>query len=142
MHAQCWIIILFFHFITNHWCRKFFSFNAVIPVLIRDRRSYIVKVHLYTARTRTRPTQTRTRLLSGFAIQIDHEPEGGKPSTDFEASRLLLAGDIKFVKLNYGAGIIRHIKDHSSVCVRKILLISDPCLLCHTVHDSFQCQKS
>jgi len=34
--------------------------------------------------------------MSGFAIQIEHEPERGKPSADFEASRLLLAGDIKF----------------------------------------------
>jgi len=49
-----------------------------------------LKVRLYTARTRTRPTRTRTRtrLLSGFAIQIEHEPERGIPSTDFEAARL------------------------------------------------------
>jgi len=39
------------------------------------------KVRLYTARTRL--TRTQTRLLSGFAIQIEHEPERGKPSTDF-----------------------------------------------------------
>jgi len=46
------------------------------------------KVRLYTARTR--PTLTRTRLLSGFAIQIEHELERGKPSTDYIAARLLL----------------------------------------------------
>jgi len=52
-----------------------------------------LKARLYTARTRTRPTRTRTRprLLSGFAIQIEHEVERGKPSTDYKAARLLLA---------------------------------------------------
>jgi len=57
-----------------------------------------LKVRLYTARTRTRPTRTRTRprLLGGFAIQIEHELEHGKPSTDYKAARLLLALDIKF----------------------------------------------
>ena len=34
--------------------------------------------------------------MSGFVIQKEHEPERGKPSTDFEAARLLLASDIKF----------------------------------------------
>ena len=56
----------------------------------------LFKVHLYTARTRTRPTRTRTRLLSGFAIQIEHEPKHRKPLTDFEAARHLLVWDIKF----------------------------------------------
>ena len=53
----------------------------------------LVKVRLYTARTRTLSTRTRTRprLLSGFAIQIEHELERGKPSTDYKAARLLLA---------------------------------------------------
>ena len=100
-----------------------------------------IKVRLYTARTRTRPTRTRTRprLLSGFAIQIEHEPERGKPSTDYEAARLLLAWDIKLVIWNHGAGIIRHKEDHSFVFVRAM---STFCLLCHTVHDSSQFQKS
>ena len=38
---------------------------------------------------------------------------------------------------NHGAGIIRHREDYSSVFVRKILLMRNPCLLCHTVHDYF-----
>ena len=54
---------------------------------------FTLKVRLYRMRTRTRPTRTRTRtrLLSSFAIQIEHEPERGKPSTAFEAARLFLA---------------------------------------------------
>jgi len=40
-------------------------------------------------RARTRPMQTR--LLGRFAIQIEHKPERGKPSTAFEAASLFLA---------------------------------------------------
>ena len=40
---------------------------------------------------------------------------------------------------NHGAGIIRHKEDQSSVFVRAM---STYCLLCHTVHDSCQFQKS
>ena len=41
-----------------------------------------------------RPTRTRTRLLNSFAIQaiqVEHEPESKKPSTDCEAACLCLA---------------------------------------------------
>jgi len=36
-------------------------------------------------------TRTRTRLLSSFAIEIEYKHERVKPSTAFEAARLLLA---------------------------------------------------
>jgi len=65
---------------------------------IQAQQLILLKVRLYTARTRTRPVRTRTRprLLSGFAIQIEHAIERGKPSTDYKAARLLLDLGIKF----------------------------------------------
>ena len=39
---------------------------------------------VYTQRERERVQREHEReLLSGFAIQIEHEPERGKPLTDF-----------------------------------------------------------
>ena len=70
-------------------------------------------------KTQTRPARTQSRLLSSFAIQIEHEAERGKPSTAFEAARLFLVMRDKILVIwIHGADRVRH-GDHSTVCVRQ-----------------------
>jgi len=118
-----------------HWV-AFIVCVANVNDVLRYANVWCHKVGLYRARTRTRPTrkQTRTRLLSSFAIQIEHEPD---VQIRWRLSKLLvffLLWEINLVICNHGAGIIRHGGDHSSVFVRKTILTSYLCLICK-VHD-------
>ena len=74
---------------------------------IRQETVLLLKVRLYTAQTRTRPTltRTRTRLLSSFAIQIEQEPDRTKHSKAFKAACLFLAVRYKIWAFGFTAQV-------------------------------------
>ena len=119
-----------FSFPCNFYIRKPFG-TTNIPLYQENCGACSLLKFLMAASTRSKKTGINLPFSSKMAdicLQIKCREQRDYPPWNL-------------VIRNHGAGIIRHRKDHSSVFVRKILLMSNSCLLCHSVDDSFQFQR-